>query len=108
MIDSRLNSNFGRGVGGFQFGMTPFEVNNKLNKPFLLKEDLSNMASDVGFQNMRYLYKELVDKCGIIPFGFTDECLRKAGYVVFLFHEHRLLNRHPPDAGLVEGEIAAF
>ena len=90
-IISKINSDFRRGVGDFQFGMTPFEVNIKFNKPFLLKEDLSNMASDVGFQNMPYFYKELVDEPGIIPFGFKDECLRKAGYVVFLFNEHKLL-----------------
>lgn len=90
-IISKLNSEFGQGVGAFRFGMTPFEVNSKLDKPFSLKGDLSDMPGDVGFQNMRYFYKELVDEPGVIPFGFANECLRKAGYVVFLFHEQRLL-----------------
>jgi tetratricopeptide (TPR) repeat protein len=90
-VISKIDLAFGEGIGEFRFGMNPLEVNQKLKAPVSLMGDFSNMADDVGFQTMPYIYKELHDEPSIIPFGFTDKCLREAGYVVFLFHEHKLL-----------------
>jgi tetratricopeptide (TPR) repeat protein len=90
-IAHHIDDIFGLGIGNFHFGMTPTEINALLKNPYQLTDDDSKLAGDDGFWHMRYFFRWLSDEPDFQPFSFLSECLRKSGYVVFQFHEHRLL-----------------
>lgn len=91
-ISSNIDREFGSGIGRFRFGMSLKEINHLLKDPFD-DSTFSDPRRALEFKggDVRYIWKWLRDEPDLKPYSFNKDCILSSAYVVFLFHEDRLL-----------------